>query len=291
MKHELTHEELLEIKALKERRKVSTADVPMINAIYSRMTPGYSICPTCIETLGAEAKSLIAYAEKQIGGAILNYTGSEEEAAQIESSEKIVKKVVQDDTKEVVVERLHFGMNALVTLRVPADLPQEGIDKIGNIDEHFNQAIVVSVEYSGSVPAPVTFTPEEIRDVTAKGSTTKEITLNSTPENASIFQQPKTLEEMTNAEIVEFVEKETGIELSENADRIELLESATDLLQSMSNALDEKTTVALHKNGLTATKGDIIYAYVKQETGTELPKGLKRPALLIAAAEALKNAE
>lgn len=290
MKHELTHEELLDIKALKERRKVSTADVPMINAIYSRMTPGYSICPTCIETLGAEAKSLIAYAEKQIGGSILNYTGTEEESAEIESSEKIVKKPVQDDMKEVKVERLHFGMKALVTLRVPAELTQEGIDKIGDIDEHFNQAAIVAVEYANSVP--VTFTPEEIRDVTEKGSTTKEITLPATlkEKNVGLKFTAVQIQELPTPELIAYVEKETDIELSEHASREELVADALDLL-GLNAAAPASDKVVLHKNGLTASKGDIIYAYVKQETGTDLPKGLKRPALLIAAAEALKNAE
>lgn len=71
--HLLTPEEILSLKAIRKRGKVGSGDYSTINEIYKRMSPGYVVCDTCIDTLAAETKSLIAYAEKQIGGSILNY--------------------------------------------------------------------------------------------------------------------------------------------------------------------------------------------------------------------------
>jgi hypothetical protein len=274
--HELTNEELLLIKALKQRRKVSTGDAPMLNSIYGRMTPGYEICSTCIETLGAEAISLIAYAEKQIGGPILNYTSDEGNDAQIEETSKI-------GTKEVQILGEHFDRPARMTVTVPNDF-------VEGTPIEITEKMIVGVEYIANDVPKGDDVPADT-DTQGPGATHTSIVDDETGIDFA---------KLSNAEIVAYVFKETEIELSENADREELLESAIDILANFVDEsikkivakkvdlkLDEK--VELHKNGLTATKGAVIYAYVKQETGIELQPKLKRPILLKAAAEALEK--
>lgn len=291
MKHLLTHEELLQIKALKERRRVSTTDAPMLNAIYGRMTPGYEICTTCIEALAAEAKSLIAYAEKQIDGKVIDYTGSEEDNAQIEDSEKIADQVVEPDrvtaTKEVTVFRENYkGRPAFLTLLVPSEIDGVPVPDDHSIEGNF-KVLSVNYDVAGKQDKNV-----QINDAILKtkglteaiqGDQVKEVKETNVGLKFTAVQ----IKELPTPELIAYVEKETDIELSEHADREELVADALELLGLVDAPGAAK--FVLHKNGLTAMKGDAIYGYVKQETGTELPKGLKRPALLIAAAEALKD--
>lgn len=279
--HVLTNEELLELKAMKERRKVSSADVPALNRIYDRMLPGYEICSTCIETIGAEAKSLIAYAEKQIGGTLYNYVDTPDEGDDNENPSTIA-------TKQIVVERECFGENAgkiaKITVNAPIDTPDDS-------SFNFTEDMIVSVEYiDPPVAAP---SAKEIEDFGKLGLESIQASKSNVDQLVERFDVTK----MSNAEIVAYVFEKTEIELSENADRDELVESALDLLASFVEEKVQKLVakdveiklekVELHKNGLNATKGEIVRAYVKQETGKELQQGLKRPALLKAAAEAL----
>lgn len=203
--HELTHEELIQLKELKQRRRVSTGDAPMLNAIYGRLTPGYTICETCVDTLAAEANSLIMFAEKQIGGSILNYEQSE-------------------DAEKAAAKAAKAGTDSSSTQNEPGKI---------------------------------------------------------------------SIEEMNTDAIIALVLEKTGIELSEHAEREELIMSAKDLLighieeESASAAPASTEKVSLHVNGLVSTKTEVIYKFVKQETGTDLQEGLSRPDLLKAAAEAL----
>lgn len=229
--HELTHEELLALKELKQRRRVSTGDAPTLNAIYGRMTPGYTICETCVDTLAAEANSLILYAEKQIDGSLLDYASEEANDTQNAKTQKVAGKPGRKSKK---------------------------------VAEAVNVKAVDGV-----------------------------LTTPGLKEAIAGDDKPKEVKDMTNAEIVAYVLEKTGIELSENADRDELIASATDLLidyvgDAASNLAGPPAgEVQLHRNGLVSTKGEIIYAYVKQEKGIDLQQGLPRPALLKAAAEAL----
>ena len=225
--HELTHEELIQLKELKQRRRVSTGDAPMLNAIYGRLTPGYTICETCVDTLAAEANSLIMFAEKQIGGSILNYEQSED-------AEKAAAKAAKDAEKAAV--------------KAAKDA-------------------------------------EKAAAKAAKAGTDSSNTQNE-PGKISI-------EEMNTDAIIALVLEKTGIELSEHAEREELIASAKDLLighieeEAAPAAPASPEKVSLHVNGLVSTKTEVIYKFVKQETGTDLQEGLSRPDLLKAAAEAL----
>lgn len=231
--HELTHEELLALKELKQRRRVSTGDAPTLNAIYGRMTPGYTICETCVDTLAAEANSLILYAEKQIGGLLLDYTDDGSNDSQKAKKEKVAKTKAKKEPKAAKAKEAGPAKTTDGILETPG--LKEAIDG------------------------------------------------------------PKQVKDMTNAEIVAYVLDKTGIELSEHAERDELIESAKDLLgdnipgilKGRKQLEGSAGIVSLHANGLVSTKGEVIYQYVKQETGIELQQGLKRPALLQAAAEAL----
>ena len=214
--HELTHEELIQLKELKQRRRVSTGDAPMLNAIYGRLTPGYTICETCVDTLAAEANSLIMFAEKQIGGSILNYEQSED-------AEKAAAKAAKDAEK-AAAKAAKAGRDSSSTQNEPGKI---------------------------------------------------------------------SIEEMNTDAIIALVLEKTGIELSEHAEREELIMSAKDLLighieeESAPAAPASTEKVSLHVNGLVSTKTEVIYKFVKQETGTDLQEGLSRPDLLKAAAEAL----
>lgn len=275
----MTNEELLRLKELKERRKASTGDVELLNLIYGRMTPGYEICATCIETIGVEAKSLIAYAEKQIGGTLYNYVDTPDED-DVENPSTVAM-------KQIVVEREHFGKPAKLTVNVPTDWLED-------VPFDVTDEMIVSVEYIDTTEGP---DAEEIENFGKLGLESIQTSKSNVDQLVEKFDVTK----MSNAEIVAYVLEKTEVELSENADRDELVESALDLLASF---VDEKVQkliakdvdiklekVELHKNGLNATKGEIIYKYVKQETGKELQQGLKRPALLKAAAEALDGGQ
>lgn len=235
MNHLLTNDELQQLQQIKQRRHVSTADAVVLESIYKRLEPKYEICPTCLETIASEARSLIAYAEKQIGGSLNEWTAIEEEVPQIEDSEKIVVAKI-DKTK--------VGQDNLV------------------VADQSKKVVEVVPAFEPAVSTGGVWTWREIWN------------------------------EMTNEEIVAFVASKTEVELSVDADREELIDSAIELLRDFGFDGPEPTIsnrVELSKNGLPATKSETIRAFVKQEKGVELSEDLSRQDLIRTANEILKS--
>jgi len=219
--HLLLDSEIRELKVIYKRKKVVSGDAQLVEKIYKRMNPNYSlVCDTCIDALAAEVRGLIAYAEKQIRKPIYKF---EDESPAVEP-------------KDVVIPE------------------KEGVEVDPNKKEE------------PAAPAPA-------------------------DEKKLIELNHEGIAGLDNPTLIAYVKQETGVELSEHADRAELLATADDLLDQKEKddkEDEEAAKIVLPKNGVTGLKSVLIYEYVKQETGVELAEGLKRQELIKAAGEALK---
>lgn len=269
-KHLLTPDELLGLKELKQRRKVSSADAPLLNGILGRMNPGYTICETCLETMRAEATGLIAFAEKQTGKPLSEYEADKRTPAGNKDKSKTTDPPAVK-TKEVTFLRVIEGVETEITANVPVELNDfESIE--------ITEEMIVSMK-------PV----EEKKDGL----------LNDDLKEAIESKESLTLDEvkaLSNADLIAYVEKQTEIELAENDNRLELLSDALDLLglvdiEPAPAATEPAAKIVLPRNGFSALKNAEIYAYVKQEKNIDLKAGMKRPELLKAASAALDESK
>jgi len=76
-KFEFTHEELMYLKGIKEKRTVNTADAEVVKSIFQRIDHNYNMCTTCTTAIRGETRKIMVIAEKYIGGELLDYTGED----------------------------------------------------------------------------------------------------------------------------------------------------------------------------------------------------------------------
>lgn len=262
--HLLTDDELRTLKQIKIRKTVTSDDADVLEAIYKRMNPKYELCKTCLDTLAAEASSLVGYAEKQLGHSLREF----------ENEERIIETVTSEDDevehKEITVTRTIDGKLWDFVLRVPADTPNDAAFAF-----HINGDMVVS--------------KTEVVPVDSIEESDKQ----PSPPLGRIELDHDGIYGLTNEDLIKYVFQETGTELSEHADRGELISSACDLLEiekQREQEEQEKTVerLAIPESGISKMKNDELRAYIEQETGTYYGE-LNRPELQKLAKQAQKN--
>jgi len=293
-KHLLTDEELRQLKDIRHRKTIVTADGDTLEAIYKRMNPNYDLCKTCLDTLASEAMSLIGYAEKQLGYSILKF--EEEEKAgtaevvteeQADTTDSKTQEPKKEPVKESAPANTSTDSPKIDDYMIEGRLTDLGLLKY--IEEQKRVTLTAEVK---------ALTGEKLHKVACEilGITSEELIKLIVPvtdgvapeapaEDAPIVLNHEGINGLNNADLIKYVFQKTGVELSEHADRSDLISSADDLLDDKE---EETARLTVPKGGVGRMKNVDLIAYLEQETGTKYDK-LERPELLKLAKQSKAN--